>query len=319
MSFTIDTAFVKQYHANIERLLQQTGTQLRPYVRVEQQNGEEGYWEQIDKVEAQEVFARFADSPQMDTPHARRKVMLRQFDVGDFIDKFDEVKMLIDPSSTYVQNFVSALNRAVDMVIIGRNSLTDAITNASSGGFFNTAYTGKNGTSTVSFPAGNVVAVDFSSTGTNSNLTITKVIEGKRLLMSFFNQPAGIQNATGVGIEPWYHGFTASQLAALLKTTQVTSADYNSVKALVNGTINTFMGFQWIWSEFFMTNATPYRLIPVWTKNGMLAAIGRDISTFVMQRPDKRMSWYAYAMLSVGSTRMQENKIVQILCDETVV
>lgn len=318
MSFVVDTAFVKQYHANIERLLQQTGTQLRPYVRVEQQNGEEGYWEQIDKVEAEETYTRFADSPQMDTPHARRKVMLRQFDVGDFIDKFDEVKMLIDPSSTYVQNFVSALNRAVDITIIGRNSITDAVTNASSGGFFNTAFTGKLGTTSVVFPAGNKVAVDFGTTGTNSNLTIGKVIEAKRLMLSFFNQPMGIQNATGVGIEPWYFGFTSSQLASLLKTTQVTSADYNSVKALVNGTINTFMGYQWIWSEFLMTDSNPYRLVPAWTKNGMLCAIGRDISTFVMQRPDKRMSWYAYAMLSVGSTRMQENKVIQISCDETV-
>jgi len=319
MSFQIDTAFVKQYHANIERLLQQTGTQLRPYVRVEQQNGEEGYWEQIDKIEAQETFARFADSPQMDTPHARRKVMLRQFDVGDFIDKFDEVKMLIDPSSTYVQNFVSALNRATDIVTIGRSSISDAITLAQSGGFFNTAFTGKAGTTSVTFPAGNAVAQDFGTSGTNSNLTINKVIEAKRLMLSFFNQPMNISNATGVGVEPWYFGFTSSQLASLLKTTQVTSADYNGVKALVNGTVNTFMGYQWIWSEYFMTDATPYRLIPAWTKNGMLLAIGRDISTFVMQRPDKRMSWYAYAMLSVGSTRMQENKVIQIKCDETVV
>lgn len=310
MSFTIDTAFVKQYHSNIERLLQQFGSNLRPYVRVESQQGEEGYWEQIDKVEAAEVFSRFADSPVMSTPHARRKVMLRQWDVGDFIDKFDRVKLLIDPSSTYVQNFVDAMGRSIDMTIIGRNSTTDATSVAAGmGGFFNTAYTGKAGTTSTTFPAGNIIAVDFGSTGVNSNLTVNKVIESRRLLLSFFNYP---------GREPWYHGYSSSQIASMLRLTQVTSADYNSVKALVQGEVDTWAGYKWVQSEFFQTNGSGYRQVPVWTKNGMLMALGKDIETNVAPRPDKKFSWYAYALASIGSTRMQENKLIQTLCDETV-
>jgi len=38
----------------------------------------------------------------------------------------------------------------------------------------------------------------------------------------------------------------ASYLANVLKNTQATSADFASVKALVNGEINAFMGFKWI-------------------------------------------------------------------------
>lgn len=306
MSSQIDTAFVKQYHDNIERLLQQKGSKLRNYVRVESQEGEEQFWDQIGSVEASEVNTRFADSPQVDTPHSRRRCTLRQFDIGDAIDKFDKVKLLIDPSSTYVQNFVDALSRAIDVVVIGRDTIGDAST--INGGFFGTAFTGKAGATSTAFTSGNAIAVDFSSTGTNSNLTINKVIEAGRLLRSLFNDPE---------VEPWYMGVSSSQIASMLKTTQVTSSDYNTMKALVRGDVDSFAGFKFVPSEYYLTDASSYRLLPVWAKSGMLLSIGKDIVTRVGERPDKKFVWYAYAMLSVGSTRMQENKVLKILCDET--
>ena len=313
MSFTIDTAFVKQYHANIEYLLQQMGSQLRPYVRVESQQGEEGYWEQLDKSTPNEVFTRFADSPVNEATHFRRKVILRQWDIGNFIDKFDKVKLLIDPASAYVQTMVWALGRSIDMTIIGRVSENTAdaanMVAAGLGGFHNTAFTGKSGTTSTAFPSANIVAVDFGSTGVNSNLNVAKIREARRLLISFFNVP---------GRETWHFGYTSSQLSSLLSQTQITSADYNSVKALVYGEVDSFLGFKFVHSEYYLNNATPYRMIPVWTKNGMLMALGKDIETNVAQRADKRFSWYAYALASVGSTRMQENKVLEVLCDETV-
>jgi len=309
VSQQITTAFVQQYHDLVERLLQQFNSKFRNAVRVESQQGEQAYWEQIGSVEAEEVFTRYADSPQMDTPHARRMVTLRQWDVGDYIDRFDRVKLLIDPSSTYVQNFVSALARAFDITVIGRNTIGDAATLAGTGGFFNTSYTGKTGTTTVAFPSANKVAVDFGHSGVNANMSIAKLIEARRLLMTFFNDPE---------VEEWFCGISPSQLASLLKTTEVTSADYNSVKALVRGEIDTFLGLKFIISMYLMNDANPYRLCPVWAKSGMLLSIGKDIVTRVSERSDKRYAWYAYAMASCGSTRMQDNKVIQISCDETV-
>lgn len=308
MSFQIDTAFVKQYHDNFEFLLQQKESRLRASVRVETQVGEESFWEQIGTQSMQEVSVRFGDSPQADTPHSRRRVTLRQFDQGDFIDNFDKVKTLIDPSSAYVQAFVYAANRQIDDVVLGRTAAPGVDDTTMNGGFFDVAYTGKAGTTTVSFPSANQIAADYSTTGTTSNLTINKLIQARNLMLGYENDPEA---------EPWYIAYHASQLASLLKTTQVTSADYNTVKALVRGDLDTFLGYKFLHTERALKNGSGYRRLPVWAKSGLLLSIGKDITTHISPRPDKKYSWYAYIMLALGSVRMQENKVIEIICDET--
>jgi len=293
MSFQIDTAFVKQYHSNIEMLLQQKESRFRGKTRQEAQNGEEQFWEQVGVIEAQETNTRFADSPQMDVPHARRRVTLRNFDIGDFIDKFDEVKLLIDPSSSYVTSFVSALNRKVDAVVIDS--------------FFGTAYTGKAGTTQVSFPTGNQIAVNYD--GANSDLTVKKLIRAGELLESYENDR---------GDEPWYIATAAHQRASMLNSIEVTSRDFNDAQALVNGKISQFLGFEFIRSEKLSVDGSIYRRVPVWAKSGILLALARDIETYIVRRWDKRGAWYAYAAMQAGATRMQENKVLEIKCDETV-
>lgn len=197
------------------------GSRYRMCVRTETQHSEEQFWEQVGAVESVEITDRHGDSPLISTPHERRRVTLRAFEVGDMIDDVDKVQMLIDPSSTYTQNFVDALNRKLD----------DTVTTA----FFALANTGKTGTTTVAFPAANIISEDFGAA--NSGLTIAKLIEARRLLLSFENEP---------GREPWYIAVNAAGLADLLNTTQVTSSDFNTVKALVQGELNTFLGFTFI-------------------------------------------------------------------------
>ena len=290
MSFDITTAFTQQYHANVERALQQRGSILRPLVRVERQKGEYQYYEQIGKVEAAEITVRHGDSPQVDTPHTRRRVGLAFYDVGDFIDDEDKARMLIDPTSSYVQNFVDALGRKMDDVII------DAA--------LGTAYTGKAGGTSTSFDSNMVVAVDFATTET---LTIAKIVEARRKLLSKHNQP---------GAEPWYFVIGSKQLADLLNNTTVTSADYNSVKALVQGDIDTFVGFKFVISEKLPLEATDDRACLAFTKSALLLAMGIDITTRVAERSDKRFNLYAYAKAGFGAVRMDEAKIVKVLCDE---
>ena len=292
MSQQIDTARVKQYHDNIERLLQQFGSKFLGKTRQETQNSEEQFWEQLGSVEAAEITNRHGDSPQVDTPHDRRRVTLRFYDVGDMIDKVDKVQMLIDPGSTYVQNFVSALQRKRDDTIIAA--------------MFGTAYTGKAGATSTTFTAGNIVSEDFGTA--NSGMTVAKLVEAKRLLMSYEND---------FEMEPAYAALKAKEFADLLGTTQVTSTDYNSVRALVKGEINSFMGFEFIHSERLLTGggaggATTVNRCPFWMKSGVLHAVGAEITTEIERRADKRFNWYAYAMAGFGAVRMQENKVLEV-------
>ena len=294
MSINITTAFVNQYRANVEHLLQQKGSRLRPFVRMETQNAEFEYYDRIGSVDAVEVTSRLSDTPLISPPHDRRQVSLRDFDWADMIDRTDRIRLLIDPSSPYAQNAAWALGRKMDDVIIE---------NA-----FGTAYSGKTGSTSVTHPSGDVIAVNYVESGsaTNSGLTIGKLREAKRLLDSQENDPS----------DPRYCAVTAQQVNDLLQTTEVTSADYNSVKALVQGEINSFMGFLFVRTERVATDSNSYRRVIAWARSGMLLAMGKDITADIGPRRDKRNSTQVYCSASFGATRMEEGKVLEIKCSE---
>src|SRR5688572_795905 len=170
MSFQVDTALVQAYRANIELQFQQKSSRLAPAVRNESIGAEFEYFDRIGPVDAVEVTNRHGDTPLISTPHDRRRVNLRDFDWADLIDNKDKIRMLADPTSSYVMNAVMAMNRAKDDVIIEAA--------------FGTAYTGKTGSTQVTFPSASEIAVNYVESGAvaNSNLTIGKLRRARYLL-----------------------------------------------------------------------------------------------------------------------------------------
>jgi hypothetical protein len=294
MSIQITTAFVQQYRANVEHLVQQKGSRLRALVRAETQNAEFEFYDRIGATTAQEVTGRHQDTPLINVPHDRRRVSLRDFDWADLIDRPDRIRMLIDPSSPYSQNAAYALGRKMDEVIL------DAA--------FGSVYTGKTGATTVTFPNTQQVAVDYVETGSaaNSGLTIAKLRKAKQILDANEVDPT----------ERRYIAVTAKQVTDLLRTTEVSSADYNTVRALVQGELNTFMGFEFVRTELVRTNASNHRRVVAWAQSGLLVAVGQDIITDIGPRRDKRNSTQVYVSASFGATRMEEEKVVEIICAE---
>lgn len=298
----LSTALVRQYHSNIEMLLQQKGGVLGQYVRMESQSSEKQFYEQMGGVAAEQVTTRFAESPVVNTPHDRRMVTITPYHVGDFIDTFEKVQTLADPKSAYAENFVRALNREKDRVIF------EAIKGV--------AYSGKEGTIAVPFPTAATHRVDESFGAANSGLTLAKLIEAKRLWLALFNDPQDEQPFIIIN---------SAGLADLLNTTQVQSADYNTVKALVNGDVDTFMGFRFVLWEGYIKDGTNVMrgTSPgpggeavdryfICTKSSVLCATGVDVTTRITERADRSFHWYAYAKAMFGAVRMQENKIVEI-------
>jgi len=297
----LSPTIVRGYHANIERLLQQKGGTLAPYVRVESQASEKDFYEQIGAVAAEQVTTRFSASPQVNTPFDRRMVTITPYHVGDFVDSFEKVQTLADPKSAIIENFVLALNRERDRIIF------EAI--------FGTAYTGKEGTTTVTWSGSNATIVDESFGTANSGLTIAKLIEAKRLWLANHNDPGAEQPVCVIN---------AAGLADLLNTTEVRSSDYNTVKALVKGEVDTFV-FKFVQWEGYVKNGTNVMRgtspgpgneavdrYPVFPKSAILNAVGMDVQTRVVERQDRSFHWYAYARAMFGATRMQEKKIVEI-------
>ena len=283
MSSQITTAFVEQYSANIQMLSQQMGSLLRDKVRVESVVGKNAFFDQVGKVTAQLKTSRHSDTPQIDTPHSRRRVSLADYEFADLIDQQDKVRLLIDPTSSYAQAAAMAMGRAMDDVII-----TAAL---------GTASTGETGTGTETVQTG----VVKGTTG----LTVAKLISAKDLLDKADVDPS-IPRHIIVGPE---------QLGNLLGDSEVTSSDFNTVKALVRGELDSYLGF-----KFTVSNRLPKtgndRTCIAYAQDGLLLGIGKDISARIDERADKSYATQVYYCQTIGATRMESAKVVPIVAIE---
>ncbi len=287
MSFEITTAMVQQYNDNIVMLQQQKPSRLRPCVREESVQGEYGFFDQVDQTAAQKRTTRHADTPLISTPHVRRRVSMSAYDWSDLIDNFDRPTLITDPTSVYVMNAVASLNRSIDDEIIACALAT--------------AYGGRDGTSTYAFPTSTHQIVHGSA-----GLNLTKLLTAKEILDSYENDPE----------EPRFFILNAKQVTNLLNTTEIKSADYNTVKALVSGEIDTFLGFKFVRSERLQKVSTT-RSCLAFTKSSILLGIGTDVITRVSERPDKNYATQVYAGMLIGATRMDEKGVVEIQATET--
>ena len=110
---------------------------------------------------------------------------------------------------------------------------------------------------------------------------------------------------------------SAWQLQDLLNTTEITSSDYNVVKALVEGTVNTWIGFAFTHTERLLTDGSGYRLCYAYQRKAMQLAIQKEPTGRVDERPDKNYAWQVYMKLCMGATRLEEARIVEITCIES--
>jgi len=282
MSFEITTAMVQQYNDNVVLLQQQKPSRFRPCVREESVQGEYGFFDAISATAAQKRTTRHGDTPLISTPHARRRVAQSPYDWADLIEQFDKPTLITDPTSMYAINAVAALNRAMDDEIIAA--------------FAARSYGGRDGTSTYDFNDSY-----YKITHSSSGLTLAKILSAKEILDAAEND----EN------EERFFALNAKQLGVLLNTTEIKSADYNTVKALVKGELDTFCGFKFIRTERLPT-ASSVRTCYAWSKNSMLLGIGTDIVTRVSERADKNYATQVYAGMSIGAVRMDEKGVVKV-------
>lgn len=286
MSVQITTAFSQQFSSNVALLSQQRGSILRGAVREESVVGEKSFFDQVGSVAAVKRTSRHGDTPIVETPHSRRMVTLETYEWADLIDDADKVRMLIDPTSTYAQAAAAAMGRAID----------DEIIAAATG----TAKTGKSGSTSTSLPAGQQIAAG------SADLTIAKLLSAKEIMDSADIDPS----------IPRHIVCAPAQISSLLNTTEVKSSDFNTVRALARGELDSYLGFSFHVSNR-LTVAANIRTCFAWAQDGLMLAVGKDQMSRIEERADKSYSTQVYYCQTVGSTRMEEEKVVQILCDES--
>jgi hypothetical protein len=97
----------------------------------------------------------------------------------------------------------------------------------------------------------------------------------------------------------------------LLNVTAATSADFNSVKALVRGEINTFMGFTFIPSTRVTANSSTLAAV-AFQRYGVCLAMADQPVVRTDERTDLSYSWQVYYELNLGAVRLEENRVVKV-------
>ena len=290
MSTQITTAFVEQYSSNVSMLAQQMGTKLRGAVDVETIRGKTAFFDQIGVTAAQVRSTRHGNTPQINTPHSRRRVSLADYEWADLVDDLDKVRMLVDPTSSYAKAAAAAMNRSIDDVIITAMNADAA--------------TGVAGGTTTALPSSS----KFSTANQTDGLTLAKLLSAKHFFDAGDVDPS-IKRYVVCG---------AKQIQDLLNTTEIKNSDFNTVKALAQGDINSFLGFEFIMSNRLNMDGTNTddRLCFAFTADAVKLAMGADVKAKISERDDKSYATQVYYSMALGATRMEETKVFQIPCHE---
>jgi len=305
MSLQIPIAFVDQFKANLLILSQQKTALLRGCCRMEAITGDTMYVERLGPKTAQLKGTRHGATPISDAPHTRRKLSMADYVVpADIIDKSDRLKLLVELEAPYSQNQNFSLNRAIDDVII-----------TALGG---PAYSGHTGATTVNnYDVGECRVIQSDGTiaaaGSNASsatvdtpLTIAKLLTSKELL----------DNAEIDEARQRYFLTNPHNINQLLNTTEVKSADYNTVRALAQGQIDTFMGFKFLKSTRLPVGQdTAATSSYAFAQDAIVLAIAQEPDVSISVRHDLCDSVQVFSTLSIGATRVEGPAVVEIELD----
>ena len=251
---------------------------LRNTVRL--RTGVEGSTHKFPKIGAGVAQVRVpqTDVTPMNVDYSQATVTLSDYIAAEYSDIFNQAKINFDERSELVQVVSKSIGRRADQLII------DALDAAS------TSLT---------------VATTVGGAGTNLNLD--KLIEAKKLM-----------DAGNVPMEGRHILIHANNLSGLLGETEVTSSDYNSVKALVGGEINTFLGFNFHVIGDRDEGGLPKpstRTCYAWHQQALGMAEGMGVRTEINYIPEKTSHLVA-SMFSAGAVGIDAGGIVEISCTE---
>ncbi len=144
----------------------------------------------------------------------------------------------------------------------------------------------------------------------NTGLTLSKIREAHTIL--------GNNAVLDVEMGDLYFTASYTQQANLLATTEATSSDFSAVKALVNGEIDFFMGFRWVWlQDELIGKVGNDRQCFAHAKSGVTLRKPEDMFRRITERPDKNYNMQVYMSGDYGAARLEGKKVVLVPCTES--
>lgn len=292
----VPDAALRKFSLNWDHEVQQTVSKLKDYVTIDEFQGEDKRYQKL----AEEDYIARGTTRLQPTTYTEPEVNFRWLETTayEWVNRWDRddeflIAELGSPNGELLTSNSAAFKRLCDDEII---TALDA-----------TVKTLKDKSGTSTFPTEQNIAADFVETGTatQSNLTIGKL----RRALTILRENDVDEDAEKCLIA------SPKAIEALLRTTEVTSSDYNTIRALVNGEVNTFMGFMVKWSTRLTLNTGNVRDCFVFTKRSIKFNPGvRDVSVDTL--PTNRFDRQIYSYVRLGAMRYYDEEVVRIKCDE---
>lgn len=279
MSKSLHVAAIASFDADVKHAFQDKA-KLRDTVRVK--TGVVGSTHRFPKMGAGMASKRVkqTDVVPMNLQHSNATAMLEDWNAAEYTDVFDEAKTNISERQELAASIAKAIGRREDQLIIDALEATAT-----------------------------TLSVATSVGGADTDLNVDKLRRIGRLLGE-----GGVDEDEMVTFIGSYFG-----KEALLGQTEITSADYNSVRALTNGEVNHFlnMDFKWIASraEGGLDKTGNDRSNFAYAKSAVGHAIGMDQRMEVNYIPTKT-SWLANMMFSAGSVEIDAGGVVEVTTRE---
>jgi hypothetical protein len=222
-----------------------------------------------------------SDVTPLNVSYSQATVNLEDWIAAEYSDIFNQAKVNFDERQELVQVVGKAVSRRADQLVI--NALANS---------------------------GTSLTVANSVGGSNTNLNIEKLIAAKAAL-----------DRANVPMDDRFMLIHANNLAGLLAETEVTSSDFNTVKALVQGQVDTYLGFKIITigdrteGGLVGGGSGSDRKVWAWHKSAVGMAEGMGIRSEINYIPEKT-SWLVASMFSAGSVAIDNGGIVEITCRE---
>lgn len=296
MSIEVTPAMQVKYKNNVEMVLQQQQSVLEGAVTAQDDASAE-------KVKVKDLVGNTAPN-EADERHGDTKFNNPTYDgvwipksnelyYADLIDNADRLGTSIELQGTSVQSGAGTINRAKDRRILE--------------GFYGPIISGKEGTITTPFPAGQIIPATTGGAAGAQKINTAKIRAATKSLLQGYVDPN----------QEKFMILTADDNDALLTEVPATSADFKASYSgrVENGLLMELLGWKFIHMELdnpllvsipdLATDSNGYRKTPFWVKPGVVANFWQRSRTSIDPRPDKLGSVQVFAGTTVTASRTQ--------------
>lgn len=278
MSQSIDQAFVKQFEREVHLAYQRKGSKLRNTVRtISNVKGSTAVFQKVGKGTAS-TKSRHGLVPVMNLDHTNVECPITDYFAGDWLDKFDELKVNHDERAVITESGAAALGRKTDELII---TALDEVADS-----------------------GQIIAEN------NQGLTLAKVMSA----ITVHGDNDVFEEGEMWGIVGWKQWAELLQIDEFANADFIGMEDL-PFKAQMAQRPKFWAGAFWM-PHSALPVANDIRTCFLYNKKSVGHASGADVSTDVTWHGDRHAHFVNNAM-SQGGKLIDELGVVKINCDET--